>query len=72
MFVYLILQDQRAIYINSNNIITIEDCIEHNEDYPTYIGSKVTVNMGTGDPVVYKTINMSNNILDQIRRITNE
>jgi hypothetical protein len=46
--------------------------MEHNNDYPTYIGSKVTVNIGTGEPKVYKTINMSNNILDQIRRIINE
>lgn len=72
MFVYLILEDQSTIYINSSNIISIEDCMEHNNDYPTYIGSKVTVNIGTGEPKVYKTINMSNNILDQIRRIINE
>jgi hypothetical protein len=72
MFVYLILEDQSTIYINTNNIISIEDCMEHNNDYPTHVGSKVTVNMGTENPVVYKTINMSNNILDQIRRMTNE
>ena len=72
MFIYLIFNDNTSKYINTDRIISIQDLMENDGEQPTFVGSEVLVDEGDMGTITYKCINLSINILDQIRRAKHE